>query len=199
MPRFSDYLNAVQQHMDLGPGRVLLRAWTRDEIDAVETAIRVAVVDSGIIGSPIPNFDGTNQAKGNKAEKHFLEVVRPHITAPYGIDSTREKGYPDLVFKMGEDGHCLEMKATGNWNNMDTNRRVLTSSPRKMRKLVAEGQLSEPPVHLLCTILYHRSDSTVDGVRLDFLQPDSETNIRLEASTSQYLLHQGQHHTTVIS
>jgi len=54
--------------MDLGPVRVSIRAWTQDEIDAVETAIRVAVDDGGIIGSPIPNFDGTNRAEDDKAE-----------------------------------------------------------------------------------------------------------------------------------
>jgi hypothetical protein len=92
----------------------------------------------------------------------------------------------------------MELKATSNWRNGDSNRRVLTSAPDKMRQLVNSGQIGNPPAHLICTVLYSEANSTVTGIRLDFLKPDSIVNIRLEASTSQRLLTQGLHHKVTI-
>jgi len=52
---------------------------------------------------------------------------------------------------------------------------------------------------LICTVLYREENSSVQGVRLDFLEPDSEVSIRLEASTSQRLLTQGGHQKFMLS
>lgn len=198
MPRFDDYLAEVQQRNGFNPAIALIRAWTPQEITQVENALRTAVIASGIIGAPIPNFDGTNQAKGNKAANHFLALVPPCLAAPNRIIPARGSGYPDRIIVLGGNGHCMEMKATSNWRDTDGNRRVLTSSPAKMRNLIQAGDLSAPPAHMICTVLYHETNSTVDGVRLDFLDPASEIKIRLEASTSQRLLHQGPEFTATI-
>lgn len=198
MPRFDNYLTEVQQRNGFAPAIALIRAWTPQEIAQVEAAFRTAVGASGVIGSQIPNFNGTNQSKGNKAADFFLSAVPQHLAAPNSIGKAQGAGYPDQILKLGSNSHCLEMKATSNWRNTDGNRRVLTSSPAKMRNLIGAGVLSAPPAHMICTVLYHETNSTVDGIRLDFLDPASEIKIRLEASTSQKLLHQGPEHTAQI-
>lgn len=198
MPRFDDYLNQVQQHTGLNPVVNLIRAWTPQEKTAVEVGIRAAVGASGIVGAQIPNFVGTNQSKGNRAANHFLANVSPHLNPPNSIVTASGKGYPDQIFRISGIGFCMEMKATSNWQNTDGNRRVLTSSPNKMRNLVANGQLAAPPAHFICTVLYDEANSTIVSIRLDFLEPNSEIKIRLEASTSQKLLHQGAQTTATI-
>jgi hypothetical protein len=67
-----------------------------------------------------------------------------------------------------------------------------------MIRLVNSGDIGEPPAHLICTVLYREETSSVQGLRLDFLEPDSEVNIRLEASTSQRLLTQGEHQKFIL-
>jgi hypothetical protein len=192
VPRFDAYFSELQQREGL-PHVDLIRAWTAQEIATVETAIRAAVAASGILGMGIPNFAVSNQAKGNRAADHFTAKISPHLPAPNTITSAEGKGYPDMIFTSGGVGFCLEMKATSNWRNGDSNRRVLTSSPHKMRRLIAAVQICAPPAHMICTVEYSTVNSTVDGIRMDFLGPDSEVNIRLEASTSQKLLSQGAH------
>ena len=198
MPRFDDYLMEVQQRNGLNP-IPLIRAWTQPEIIALEAAFRAAVAASNIQNSAIPGFAGiSNQAKGNRAADHFVSTVPQHLPAPNGVMPANGAGYPDRIFVSGAVGYCMELKATANWRNGDSNRRVLTSSPEKMRRLINSGQVGAPPAHLVCTVIYGRANGHVAGIRLDFLEPDSEVNIRLEASTSQRLLSQGQqHHFTI--
>jgi hypothetical protein len=65
----------------------------------------------------------------------------------------------------------------------------LTSASTKLRGFPA------PIHHLLLTILYTEQPgfALMDGLRLDFLEPDSLVSIRLEASVSHQLLAQGGH------
>ena len=198
MPRFDAYLTEVQQRMNLLPTMTLIRAWTPQEIAAVEAALRAAVAASGVLNSVIPNFVGTNQSKGNKAANHFIALVPPHLPAQNQISLAKGAGYPDRIYVSGQVGYCMEFKATSNWQNADSNRRVLTSAPTKMRRLVNLGTIGNPPAHLICTVLYSEPNSTVTGIRLDFLDPSSIVNIRLEASTSQRLLAQSPHHNVAI-
>jgi hypothetical protein len=194
VPRFDAYLLEVQQRNGLQP-IALIRDWTAQEIVTVEAALRAAIAASNVLSSAIPNFAGiSNQSKGNKAADHFIATVPPHLPAPSTIVHAQGAGYPDRIFLFGAVGFCMELKATSNWRSGDSNRRVLTSAPDKMRQLVNSGQLGNPPAHLICTVLYSEVNSTVTGIRLDFLKPDSLVNIRLEASTSQRLLTQGLHH-----
>jgi hypothetical protein len=197
MTRFDAYLLEVQQRHGHQPMQ-LIRAWTVQETAAVEAAIRAAAHGSGLVGSVIPNFTGTNQAKGNRAADHFVAAVPPFLPHPFRIGRATGSGYPDRVFANGPVGYCMELKATSNWQNGDGNRRVLTSRPEKMRRLVNEGKIANPPAHFICTVLYSDATSQVTGIRLDFLEPDSPINIRLEASTSQSLLTQGTHQKAII-
>jgi hypothetical protein len=197
MARFDEYLLEVQQRMGLQP-IALIRPWTNAEITSVEGAITTAVNASGIVGTVIPNFTGTNQSKGNKAAKHLVSIVAPHLPAPHHITNARGGGYPDRIFNIGNLGFCMELKATSNWNDTDANRRVLTSTPVKMRGLVNAQTIGAPPAHLVCTVFYSELHSTVTGLRIDFLDPSSEINIRLEASTSQRLLTQSTHAKVIL-
>lgn len=121
-----------------------------------------------------------------------------NLPAPNRITDAKGGGYPDRIFNIGNLGFCMELKATSNWKDIDANRRVLTSTPVKMRKLVNAQKIGAPPAHLVCTVLYSEQHSTVTGLRLDFLDPSSVINIRLEASTSQRLLTQSPHHKVIL-
>lgn len=87
------------------------------------------------------------------------------------------------------------MKATSDWNAQDSNRRVLTSSSEKLR-----AQFEAPIFHLLCTAMYayEENGARIGCVRLDFLEPSSPVNVRLEASVSHKLLTNGTHASLVI-
>jgi len=89
----------------------------------------------------------------------------------------------------------LEVKATSNWNERDANRRVLTSSSKKLR-----AQFSDPIHHLLLTVLYSQNQSWVkiDTIRLDFLEPTTTVNVRLEASVNHKILANGPHYSQTI-
>ena len=89
---------------------------------------------------------------------------------------------------------ALEMKATSNWNPNDTNRRVLTSSSNKLRERFV------PPVyHLLCTVIYQIEDefARIEDVRLDFIEPNTQVSVRLEASVSHRILTNGTHQNII--
>ena len=90
----------------------------------------------------------------------------------------------------------FEVKATGQWNRSDSNRRVLTSSSKKLRET-----FREPINHLLVTILYKKSSGRyrVEGIRLDFLEPTTQVNVRLEASVNHRILDGGTHHSKIIT
>ncbi|MCX7379817.1 MAG: hypothetical protein NTY94_24050 [Alphaproteobacteria bacterium] len=197
MARFDEYLLEVQKRMGLQPVQ-LVRPWAKSEIKSIETAINAAVTASALFGSMIPNFTGTNQSKGNKAANHLMSIVPSHLPALHTITDAKGAGYPDRIFNIGNLGFCMELKATSNWNNIDSNRRVLTSTPRKMLKLLTTKKIGAPPAHFLCTVLYSEPNSTVTGLRLDFLDPSSEISVRLEASTSQRLLTQSPHHKVIL-
>lgn len=191
MARFDEYLREVQRREGLEP-RELIRPWTPAEINRVDRHVRRAVTASGIIGQRVPGLEGlTNQARGNRVANHFRDRVQPHLEEGAQIVSAPGLGYPDLLMRIGEEACLMEAKATSGWDDADSNRRVLTSSPRKMLNLLARGHVGATPAHLIVSVHYDRNTSLLGSVRLDFIEPDTEVNIRLEASTSQRLLAQG--------
>ena len=86
-------------------------------------------------------------------------------------------------------------QATGNWNPGDSNRRVLTSSSEKLR-----SHFCSPIHHLLLTVVYTRGNTsaTIQAFRLDFLEPTTTVNVRLEASVNHKILEHDPHHSRVI-
>lgn len=89
----------------------------------------------------------------------------------------------------------LEMKATGQWNPADSNRTVLTSSSAKLR-----SQFVSPIYHLLVTVIYSQVGGGVriDAIRVDFLEPTTQVNVRMESSGSHKILDQGGHYSRTI-
>lgn len=176
----------------------LIRPWTREERDQVANKIRNAIELSDVIGRRIPDFRGTNQSKGNQAANFLFRSIAEHMGNSGRIAVAPGNGYPDMIFSLGDVSFCMEFKATSEWRNEDSNRRVLTSSTSKLRSLIRNSHIGNPPAHFICTVLYSNNEAVVSGVRLDFLEPDTPVNIRLEASTSQKLLSEGVHGTVIV-
>ena len=197
MAALREYFIELQKREGLEPVE-LIAGWLPEQIERSLVLIKNATRESEIIGSVIPSFAGTNQSKGNKAAEHFFDLVSSRILLPNQMSPAKGSGYPDKLLTVEDDTYCLELKATSKWMSGDSNRRVLTSSSSKLRSLTLNGTIPAKPHHLLCTVLYDDEAETVTGIRLDFLEPDTEVNIRLEASTSQKLLSNGTQRTEFI-
>lgn len=170
----------------------LVGQWNRGDIDAIMDDFRAAYEGAGLgDGTLQVPTDVTNQSIGNRVAEFFVEAVGPHLGA-YRIDACRGPGYPDkrLVSLADDRVFAFEMKATSHFSENDGNRIVLTCSSRKLRE-----QFEAPIGHLLGTVCYVRrgNDIAVENLRLDFLEPDSLVDVRLEGSVSQKRLARGTH------
>ena len=149
-------------------------------------------------GSICPIKPGsTNQAAGNQIEEYIVPKLDSGLSG-FSISKCRGSGYPDqILIQHTPKLHIpLEMKATADWNEKDSIRRVLTASSKKLR-----AQFSEPLYHLLLTVLYFgrgEEFATIEAIRLDFLEPTTTVNVRLEASVSHKLLADGPHYSKTI-
>ena len=175
----------------------LIGKWKASESKSIST----------LIISNFKNFKGTapkgfkavksNQALGNLMHKHFVEEFNKYAPANVQITACRGAGYPDNFLSITKSdktkNYCLEFKATSDWNPKDSNRRVLMSSTTKIRKKISEKLIPPNPLHILITIKYAKSSGKIERVRLDFLDPTTEVNTRLEASTTHKLLHSASH------
>lgn len=178
--------------------RDMIRDWQDSEIRTIKKAIENAVDSAGFIGTTMEGFEGkSNQARGNEAEKIFLKLVRPKLKAPFQIEDAPGSGYPDKIFKNGKKGYCMEFKATSKWDDTDTNRRVLTSSPSKLMKLIDDKKVMKRPAHMVAVIVY--KGIKVTQFRVYFIDSKTPVNDRLEASTTQKLLSQDSHEPLIIS
>lgn len=183
---FGEYYKDLLEYRGECP-RDMIRDWQDSEIRAIKKAVKNAVDSAGFIGTTMEGFEEkSNQARGNEAEKIFLELVRPKLKAPFQIEDAPGPGYPDKIFKNGEEGYCMEFKATSKWDDTDTNRRVLTSSPSKLIKLIDNKKVENPPAHMVAVIVYE--GLTVTQLRVYFFDSETPINVRLEASTTQKML-----------
>jgi hypothetical protein len=192
----AEYYNELQRREGLEPVE-LVAEWAQHDTDAIAAAFRTAVATSRITEQSIPIRAGsTNQSIGNQVADFFVSVINQHLQA-YRIDACPGGGYPDkiLVEIASRRTFPFELKATSTWDAADSNRRVLTSSSRKLRKRFP-GAVN----HVLATVLYATGAgvSRVQSVRLDFIEPSTPVNIRLEASVSHRLLAQATHRSTTI-
>lgn len=199
------FYEMVQMRLGIENPVPLIASWDPNIRYEAEGRIGEALASSGFIGANMPDFaltelgqSRTNQSKGNVAARVAREA----------LDSTPDRlrvfplpgpGYPDSIMFMPDLSFscCLEWKATSKWLDADGNRRVLTSSPYKIIKALRQGHFTAAPCHLIITIIYENDLAIVKGVRLDFLEPDSPVNVRLEASTSHNLLSSGYHHSVI--
>ena len=173
---------------------------TQELRDIIVVAFEDAVVEASVTkGSTCPIKHGsTNQSIGNQVEKYTIQKLN-EVICEFSISKCRGNGYPDqtLIQQSAELCMPLEVKATADWNEKDSNRRVLTSSSQKL-----SAQFSEPIYHLLLTVLYSSDQSedsvVIDAIRLDFLEPTTPVNVRLEASVNHKILADGNHYSKII-
>lgn len=172
----------------------LVADWPQAAADSVESDIRRACEAVRITVGHIALRDGSeNQAIGNQMADHFRALIAPALSE-WELIACSGAGYPDLMLSKGEIAVAVEVKATSEWNEKDSNRIVLTSSSKKLRT-----RFKPPIYHLLVTLQYALVGSfraCIHKVRLDFLAPSTFVNIRLEGSVSQKLLSEASHRTT---
>ena len=186
---FRDLLNwEEQEHCEL------IHPWPQELRNSIVLAFENAVSKSSVRGSVCSLPPGiTNQAAGNEIEKYIVPKLDSSLSG-FSISKCRGNGYPDqILIQYTPKLHIpLEIKATAKWNERDTIRRVLTGSSRKLRT-----QFSEPIYHLLLTVLYSKQDgenfATIDAIRLDFIEPTTTVNVKLEASVNHKILVNGPH------
>jgi len=155
------------------------------------------IVASRITEQGIPIRAGsTNQSIGNQVADFFVPAINQHLQN-YRIDACPGGGYPDKILVEIASGRTFpfELKATSTWDVADSNRRVVTSSSRKLRQRFP-GAVN----HVPATLLYATPAgvSRISSLRLDFIEPSTLVNIRLEASVSHRLLAQATHRSTTI-
>jgi hypothetical protein len=194
--RIAEYYNELQRREGLEPVE-LVAEWAQSDTDAISAAFRTAVATSRITEQGIPIRAGsTNQSIGNQVADFFVPTINQHLQQ-YRIDACPGGGYPDkiLVEIASRQTFPFELKATSTWDAADSNRRVLTSSSRKLRQ-----RFPGAANHVLATILYSTGAgiSRVRSLRLDFIEPGTLVNIRLEASVSHRLLAEATHRSTTI-
>ena len=194
--RLAEYYNELQRREGLEPVE-LITEWAQRDTDAISAAFRNAIVASRITEQGIPIRAGsTNQSIGNQVADFFVPAINEHLQN-YRIDACPGGGYPDkiLVEIASRRTFPFELKATSTWDVADSNRRVLTSSSRKLRQRFP-GAVN----HVLATMLYATGAgiSRVRSLRLDFIEPGTLVNIRLEAAVSHRLLAEATHRSTTI-
>lgn len=182
-----EYFNKLQKEHNRTP-RCLIRKWEDEEVRVVKATIKTAVKKAGYIGQLIPSSGSTNPVLGSASEKFFVEQVNPHLKNAIESPTGCGGGYPDRVIHIKGRRYCMELKATKSWEKRDSHRRVLTCSPDKLLKLVENEKVDDPPAHLMGTVLYNKEQKTVTGFRVDFFEPSTMVNFRLEASTTQKML-----------
>ncbi len=196
MPNLEDYYRDLLI-WEGQSARQLVHVWPVELQTAIESSFVAAVSTSSIKGSDCPIRPGsTNQSIGNQVESYSISKLAAVISG-FSILPCSGAGYPDktLVRLVPELRMPLEVKATSNWNPKDSNRRVLTSSSKKLRT-----QFHDPMYHLLLTLIYCPSDSfaTIEAIRLDFLEPTTTVSVRLEASVNHKILANSTHHNILV-
>ena len=180
----------------------LIAKWKDSETKSINALISSNI--KKLKGSAPKGFKSakSNQAIGNLMHKHFVDEFNNSAPASIQITPCGGAGYPDNFLSITKNkvttNYCLEFKATSDWNPKDSNRRVLMSSTTKIRKKIAEKLIPANPLHILITIKYAKDSGKIEGVRLDFLDPTSKVNTRLEASTTHKLLHGASHKSSTI-
>ncbi len=196
MPTLEQYYIQLQTREGMPPSR-LVAPWTAQEIDAISGAFCTLFDGEGIRGAAVPiRGESTNQSIGNQVADFFVGILYNRLPE-HQVVPCPGAGYPDRALHSQATGKSFpfELKATSNWDPSDSNRRVLTSSSRKLRE-----RFHDPINHVLATVIYQRAGDVyeVKGLRLDFLEPTTLVNVRLEGSVSHRLLTRSGHRSLTI-
>ena len=175
----------------------LIHAWPPKLRDEIISAFEKSVSETAVKGSGCSIAELTNQAAGNKVEKYIVSKLDSGLSG-FSISKCRGAGYPDqtLIQNTTNLHMPLEIKATADWKDTDTIRRVITASSRKLR-----ARFSEPIHHLMLTAIYSgrgKGFAKIEAIRLDFLEPTTPVNVRFEASVNHKILVEGHHYSKTI-
>ena len=196
MPNLQDYFRELLIREEQ-PHRELVHAWPPDLRDMIVSAFEKSVSETAVKGSRCSIAGLTNQAAGNKLEKYIVAKLNSGLSR-FSIFKCRGLGYPDQTLLQNTTGLQipLEVKATADWNDKDTIRRVITSSSNKLR-----ARFSEPIHHLILTVIYSgrgEDFAKIEAIRLDFLEPTTHVDIKFEASVNHKILVEGHHYSKTI-
>ncbi|MGI8467955.1 MAG: hypothetical protein ACR2N3_05830 [Pyrinomonadaceae bacterium] len=194
MKTFAEYYKDLLERENV-EYRELIAVWRKDLTAEIEQDFRQAIINAKFKDSFCSvRENSSNQSIGNQAEIYSIRELNKFLKI-FTIESCSGAGYPDRILAKGDFKQiALEMKATSGWNANDSNRRVLTSSSKKLReKFIA------PIYHLICTIIYRNQNSNyrIEAVRLDFIEPNTPVSVRLEASVNHKILASGNHKSIV--
>lgn len=203
--QIGDFLIKLQGEEGINAPTPLIAAWSPSRIDNIISDFTASAAATHIAGTLAePNAESwanrSNQSRGNVVGDFAADILSPSLTS-YRISRLPEgQGYPDRRLHHHTDGFIcvLELKATSQWDASDGNRRVLLSSTKKLRSNIVSGMLPAQPCHLLMTVNYTNGTSAIDGIRLDFIEPATLVEVRLEASTSHKLLAGGGQRSVVM-
>jgi hypothetical protein len=175
----------------------LIHAWVPELRDMIVSAFEISVSETAVKGSRCSIAGLTNQAAGNTLEKYIVAKLDSGLSG-FSISKCRGAGYPDQTLIQSTTGLqiSLEVKATADWNDTDTIRRVITSSSKKLR-----ARFSEPIYHLILTVIYlgrGEDFAKIEAIRLDFLEPTTLVDIKFEASVNHKILVEGSHYSKTI-
>jgi hypothetical protein len=188
-----DYYLRLQE-FEGGQPIELIAPWQSEIVEKI-AADFAAAVGSGVLRDKTVRIPAgtSNQSIGNKVANFAATQIDPALRQ-FRIGGCSGPGYPDRILKNLADDRIYptELKATSAWDPADSNRRVITSSSAKLRR-----RFSSPINHVLATFSYSLNTQTeeanITAVRLDFVEPDTIVNIRMEASVSHRLLAQSKH------
>jgi len=191
MSNFDDYYNDLAA-WEQNPVVPLIDVWIPNDVQNISDEFRVAFQACSFAATFLPVPPGTtNQSVGNKVAEFFSTDMNRHLEG-FRIEGCSGPGYPDKELREVDTGRLFlcEIKATSHFNPNDSNRIVLTSSSEKVRR-----KFKPPRHHLLVTACYvdQAGQLELQETRLDFLEPTTPVNVRLEASVSQRLLAQASH------
>jgi len=170
----------------------LIACWGPQDAESICADFQRAFQERGFNCLPLTIVAGTsNQSIGNKVADFFVENINRHLQH-HQIKACSGPGYPDKRLLRLADTRvfAFELKATSQFDPSDSNRIVLTSSSEKLRRC-----FRCPINHLLGTACYQMEGTRIciEKLRLDFLEPGTIVNVRLEASVSQRILSRGSH------
>jgi len=174
------------------PPREMVTEWPPALVDEIKAAFKDAYAKANLKDSSLSLKPGSRpQSVGNQIEPSIANALATHISS-WNLEACIGPGYPDRLLRNEAHKLPVEFKSTGQWDDADSNRCVLTSSSTKLRE-----QFVAPIYHLLVTVKFDRLEdtATIRQLRLDFLSPSTTVNIRFEGSVSQRILARATHPT----
>lgn len=196
MSDFATYYHDLAE-WEGNPALDLIAAWNAADVESISNDFRQAFRHEEFRAAPLLIAAGTsNQSIGNKVADYFVQHINERLCA-FRVQDCSGAGYPDKSPLCQTDRRlfAFELKATSEFDANDSNRIVLTSSSQKLR------QRFRPPIcHLLGTACYvlTGAEITIETLRLDFLEPTTPVNVRLEASVSQKSLARAEHRSLCV-